>query len=586
MKITAKILTILGILTAWTFYAYAQEISNIYPVYSKQDTVIWLIKPAPVGDFQTAVPNIRFQLYDEIKITAGGKVSTLDPESKKRIFPDYSNSITKYTNRLFYGTIWIPGLTAHLIPTRSLFDRNNIITGYFSDPSQMYLRLGYLSDNYDMTNYQDIPSKDTAWIQITIIHHPSNPQLGNIDKSMDLLWDSTDVNGLPLNPYWFIQKTVADGPTRIECFDSKNNFEPRNCTNQQLLIDEKDVWCCICPSEQGKVYGHFNWGLVQVNGNTILDGYENYTIFHDHDFNYEMTTPKQNGVTRGNENKKMHLEFAGNETSSRFRKDNWWNNYFNDAANIAHFDTAPRRTKAIGLLGIDNVHRDQAEIHPVYLYASEIASKIPNTEKWAFFARSTGDEGKCSSFNHFVVDTALSFSFEGCESIDFDHSLIYQINKNIDGKKFISENTAANTLRVRFKLLSPNPDPLSQNMFFGILCLKKSSLPIAAKAIELFPEDEKGLAFLKPQSEIKPQRIKGLTQKQITDLEDITNNIIATTTRSEDDFLPAIKLTSYINQIKFTRNSELNVAYEKYLGKQAYEELLYTFSKDEKEKIK
>lgn len=59
----------------------------------------------------------------------------------------------------------------------------------------------------------------------------------------------------------------------------------------------------------------------------------------------------------------------------------------------------PLQGVVYGLFGLDCVHGCRSELHPAYAVAFQVdASRAGN--KWALFARNTGDEGDCPTQQH------------------------------------------------------------------------------------------------------------------------------------------------------------------------------------------
>src|SRR5436309_1962822 len=66
----------------------------------------------------------------------------------------------------------------------------------------------------------------------------------------------------------------------------------------------------------------------------------------------------------------------------------------------------------MGLMGLDDVHGGDSELHPVHVLAiREAETPDPGNDAWAFFARNWGDEGECSSRQHYVTARPSRSSF-------------------------------------------------------------------------------------------------------------------------------------------------------------------------------
>ena len=123
------------------------------------------------------------------------------------------------------------------------------------------------------------------------------------------------------------------------------------------------------------------------------------------------------GVT-GNNPEHVKLEFDAGETVENFESVPWWDNVrrvvgFGDGDQdpgyrLAHRYFDKRFLIATGLMGADGVHDNQSEIHPTHVFFLRIEQQLnhpypdPTDDGWAFFVRNWGDEGMCSSAQHYL----------------------------------------------------------------------------------------------------------------------------------------------------------------------------------------
>ena len=107
----------------------------------------------------------------------------------------------------------------------------------------------------------------------------------------------------------------------------------------------------------------------------------------------------------------IELEFDSDETIDHFDTP-WWN-LFHAAVNYSD-DVARQVLKdgsfaiVTGLFGLDCVHSVSAESHPVYAIAI-LVDDTPADQLWAIFVRNWGDEGYCSSSQHYLDLQSYTF---------------------------------------------------------------------------------------------------------------------------------------------------------------------------------
>ena len=276
-----------------------------------------------------------------------------------------------------------------------------------------------------------------AFVNLHIVHNASNPFGNTPPKDWDLVQNGLDVNGIAANPNWgwqvnggFITNQGLYDPT---CFPG--------CTSQVTSydlpmfsgFDAVTHWLAgICkPSGpiggqfQG-IKGHHNWFDATYNGTIYWVTHAGPT-FGDDDYNMRLVTPTLghadpagtsffNGASFEEGNLfAVLLEFDSDETIDHFDQSLFWNVFHQTVDNQG--DTAAGNiinghdAVAIGLMGADEEHDGHVEIHPVHALAireSAPGSPVPSNDLWAFFVRNWGDEGECSSQQHFILDSQIT----------------------------------------------------------------------------------------------------------------------------------------------------------------------------------
>jgi hypothetical protein len=238
------------------------------------------------------------------------------------------------------------------------------------------------------------------------------------DSSMDLVSDSVDANGFPLNPRWRMQvngaipvsSQVCGGFQAAGLLQMKPTFGSPPCTRlaDHLTWDTKWLICQLrIPLVDKSYHGHINWVPVTYTGKIEFEEASEQTLtgkFGDKDYNFGLTTPNRSGITDANPTQsQLHLEMDRSETFDLF-KSGWWQTLAaalkNDAGK-ARAMIYGHASSALGLFGLDGVHKYVAELHPVYALAVLDQQERQATETWRVFIRhSAMNEGYCSSKQH------------------------------------------------------------------------------------------------------------------------------------------------------------------------------------------
>jgi hypothetical protein len=260
------------------------------------------------------------------------------------------------------------------------------------------------------------------------------PAWSRFQAPFDLVWQSGDANGLPLNPRWASQLSGGSGTPafkdtcgrfytdegQVITQDGKGKEPPKHeiskeCTNQSPLADVRKYdpdndppTVFLCPAEP--VRGHLNWTVATYTGKISFDSWSSDFFLFDDDINFTLATPGESGLTTGNKHQGLHTELKAGETLDWFAKSKWWrdlNEKIHSPVPFLRNDTvdplAAGYAVVTGLFGIDGVHGGHAESHPVFALA--LLTNAGNTEGsghevWRFFLRNVGGQGDCSITGH------------------------------------------------------------------------------------------------------------------------------------------------------------------------------------------
>lgn len=394
----------------------------------------------PVNRQCTSLPQVKFQPFDTVTVNAGGCVQT---GGKGKTWKRYVDPSGDNADRLYHGLISIPTETTGLERIQSVMRRSPLTVKDVppgTDPSTMVLKLGYEDDNYKDNGYwrpddgtrNQCKNVGNAFIELTITHHAQafNPPISALP--MDLTWNEVDNNLLPLNPVWAFRKNhpanqLPDAGALCNHFHDEGDVLKLGnppCTSQSPSVDEPgtsftepDPYYFSCHFEHspsGTVAGHVDWGLVTYTGSlSFWDWSGNFP--QDDDLNFTLVRDDEAGAVTGNPRtvrllNSLFLEFNRRETIENFKTTFW--SSFNKAVDVGNAESviSSKPAVVVGLMGIDNEHEDsiQAEIHPVLGMAVRV-SQTPSEEVWAFFARSSGNEGACSQDRHSFPGDSMSF---------------------------------------------------------------------------------------------------------------------------------------------------------------------------------
>ena len=212
-----------------------------------------------------------------------------------------------------------------------------------------------------------------------------------------------DPNRFPLNPQWRCQRdnNCPGDPQRPDADALCDALPvPPKCSTAFTLDQPTNFFKkTICSFEQSsKIHGHINFTPATFYGRIEWEGRS-----PDFDFNFGLTPARGNGSTKNKTS--IHSEFDSRETLRKFLKlTGWWNDLDTavpDNTKVRKLiDSKAANAVITGLFGLDCEHDCAPELHPIYLMGLRAPGKLNVPERWAVLARSSGNEGYCSSKRH------------------------------------------------------------------------------------------------------------------------------------------------------------------------------------------
>ena len=227
----------------------------------------------------------------------------------------------------------------------------------------------------------------------------------------DLLWDTVDRNGLPLNPRWAYQTqsgSIPDPGALCDNFPYRDAndpelgvlFTPPACTTQSPWVDvgtDLHGFICSFGGDSGRLKGHADWGDATAQGTIQWQEQSALPPFGDADYNWYLF-PDGGGLLTTTNPSAIGLEFYAIESIDGFLTP-WWSAFAASVRNgdgVAHSMADGRRAIVTGLINLDCEHDCGSESHPVHAMAIESRSDVDDT-LWAVFARNWGNGGYCSA---------------------------------------------------------------------------------------------------------------------------------------------------------------------------------------------
>jgi hypothetical protein len=374
---------------------------------------------------------VSFQPGDQVTLEAGGCVQTGGAGDTWKRYVDPSSDEPSH----FFGTISVPGAAT---PSGGIINGEHIqdvlaATGSgttFTIPTNPCLTstpdsqliLGYTddSDDFDDNGYYDHDDSaqcagadgQSAHVRFTVVHGVPGPW-PSPTRDFDLVPHCLDDNFVFLNPRWNWQ-TPSRQPPQLSFFSPDSSQTPAyDITSTSVFVP------ALCDSGTG---GHLNWFDVTYTGPARWSDHSSSGAKGDDDYNVFITpdtvagTTFPAGVTLNNPSQ-VKIEFDAGETVENFQSVPWWDNVQRAVADgddndpsyeIAHRYFDKRDLIVTGLMGVDGVHNNDSEVHPAQVFFLRMEQQLnhpypdPTDDGWAFFVRNWGDEGMCSSAQHYL----------------------------------------------------------------------------------------------------------------------------------------------------------------------------------------
>jgi len=301
---------------------------------------------------------------------------------------------------------------------------------------------------------------------------------------LDVVAQGVDDNGLPLNPKWGSQVNSGALPDPEAC--KNNNYPPSNsaCTHQPTDYDLGNSASALTCYLAGHG-GHVNWFGCTYRGTVVWDGHSCPAC--DDDYQMNLQPENSAGLTINNAGV-IECEFDSDETIDKFQLANlpWWQTFkgavdadgcagcedlvpgFGDQGPYPHGHYATQMmggTNGVfaivsGLMGLDCGHSCQSELHPVYALAMNVQPSIAD-DLWVFFVRNWGDEGFCSSDQHYLGLPNDTYTFRlpwkpGATSVSVTSQAFYPYHNQ--NPPPVVTSVAGQGVFVTFKLDPPRQD--------------------------------------------------------------------------------------------------------------------------------
>lgn len=308
-------------------------------------------------------------------------------------------------------------------------------------PGNSFLSLGYEDRDYRDNGYSNHGNGSgdqcrldrdggPAWVSLTIRHSPDQP----MDLApLDLVATQLDANGALLNPRFFWETRHAGHPDIAALCDGfpykSRSDESRGvflgnppCTTDITGIDVASGFnavLCRASGSPDKLHGHANWFPATVAGRVSWAGHSDWIQKGDDDYSFRLYPAKGGMLTAPHPNA-IEVEFDAEETVDHFGSA-WWRSFQNaverdDGAATeraaASLMVDDREAIVTGLASISADHDATAQLHPVYAMALHLSNR-PGDDRWAFFVRNWGNQGFCSSSQHYWDVSPLSVFIPG-----------------------------------------------------------------------------------------------------------------------------------------------------------------------------
>jgi hypothetical protein len=239
----------------------------------------------------------------------------------------------------------------------------------------------------------------------------------------DLVADTVDDNGLPLNPRWGGQRNTGSPPDPRQCPRSEGGFnlgghyhDPSRleCSHQYAYPNYPDLASAlVCDGKP-----HVNWFGVTYSTPSESDVLaptqtvswdSNSCGPDDWDYNININRGDKAGYVIAGTRDWIHTEFDLRETINHFTTP-WWSKFHDDVNKDGCGTTGPRATEingsaaiVTGLMGFDAFEDVSIELHPVWALAMNVNPQgSTSDDTWVFFVRNWGNEGSCGASQEYI----------------------------------------------------------------------------------------------------------------------------------------------------------------------------------------
>jgi hypothetical protein len=383
---------------------------------------------------------IRFRPGDVVTVEAGGCVNAGTSAGGWRRFVDPTG---RDAERLYHGLIRIPGHPpgGGLVRIQTLVGRPLTIPTPLP-PGNSFLSVGYEDSDYrdnQYTNHDDglggqcrlDRDGGPAWVALTIKH---GGVTASADRApLDLVSDELGANGELLNPRFFWETRHSDHPnTSVLCdgFPYKSRMDETRgvvlgtppCSADVTDVDVASGFnavLCRATGAPDKLHGHLNFFPATLTGRVTWTGHSDWVQKGDDDYGFHLY-PVNGGMLTSSHPDALDVEFDSDETIERFGS-SWWRTFQNavDRSDGSATENAgasrmvdDHEAIVTGLAGIAAEHEAASQLHPVYAMALHLSSNGAD-DRWAFFARNWGNQGFCSSDQHYWDVSPLSLFIPG-----------------------------------------------------------------------------------------------------------------------------------------------------------------------------
>ncbi|HEY6828853.1 MAG TPA: hypothetical protein VI259_18465 [Gemmatimonadaceae bacterium] len=382
---------------------------------------------------------IRFRAGDVVTIEAGGCVNAGTGAGWRR----FVDPTGRDADRFYDGLIRIPGHPpgGGLVRIQTLVGRPLTIPTPLP-PGNSFLSLGYEDIDYRDNGYanhadgiagQCRVDRDggPAWVALTIRH-------GGVTASgdrapLDLVSDELGGNGDLLNPRFFWETRHSDHPnTSVLCdgFPYRSRLDETRgvvlgtppCSTDVADVDVASGFnavLCRATGAPDKLHGHLSFSPATITGRITWTGHSDWVQKGDDDYGFHLY-PANDGMLTSSHPAAIDVEFDSDETIDHFGS-GWWRS-FQDAVDKSDGNATEnsgsarmvddREAVVTGLAGIAAEHEAVSQLHPVYAMALHLSSDAAD-DRWAFFARNWGNQGFCSSDQHYWDVSPLSLFIPG-----------------------------------------------------------------------------------------------------------------------------------------------------------------------------